>query len=730
MLGLLKVKASEYVIKRRIREITKNKFLLPLRKSEIAGLELVGISRGPKRMMPSRPGADSAALIELDEVLEGVCKGLVAGAKKLTHVPHCLELRGSWAQLSVGFVKWWVDERLAKLVGLSGAPSEERSVALQGILNEFDCRFASLLCEYEAQCGALITEPQITVALASSLSKNSALPSWWPNKCRLLGIGISYLTVAAAREACNLILDPSECEFAELPGYGGRVFQMKKPWRWALMGPVTEQGICGKSGVEVNEAQLAVVQGQIEDKLCTDRADDLNCVPRAAESSQYPHMIVEVSDVLIGHMIMMMNIDGAPCEAAATVSTALSRQTEIKAIRTTIVPRLGIDCGGVLSLSDTDVSGACAENSNQSRGQSLASSMQAHPPTDACISAVAALVQQFRPENTYIVSKCGTSTQQGTFVWLTVNHFFERTGFLRSNVYFCKNRSGIDADDHQVTYEPLATPSPKLLKELSTATGCNESDLTAMFAPVTAKVAYAANPNTRDRACGKGVICRDLKLTHFIDDRAECLHSVFFEGHLQCCDADPSKAASTGCMIHFGSDVFHTKIHREANKDTDLQKLLLLKAPPKATPVQAPAELPDEVWFQFSEVQQAQWSQRNVLRAEKPAVTVTKGAKRGKPDAQQIEMLKEHKRKEKQFENSLGAATVSLFKRFETATKRACLKANAAAKPTLTPKPAKQRGRNWTIPDAAEFWNARFQVDHIAPDWDSVLVILGTTSRV
>ena len=727
MLGLLKVKASEYVIKRRIREITKNKFLLPLRKSEIAGLELVGISRGPKRMMPSTPGADSAALIQLDEVLEGVYKGLVAGAKKLTHVPHCLELRGSWAQLSVGFVKWWVDERLARLVGLSGAPSEERSVALQGILNEFDCRFASLLCEYEAQYGALITEPQITVALASSLAKNTALPSWWPNKCRELGIGITYLVVAAAREACNLILDPSECEFSELSGYGGRVFQMKKPWRWALMGPVTEQGICGESGVEVNEAQLAEVQGKIEDKLCTDRADDLNCVPRAAESSQYPHMIVEVSDVLIGHMIMMMNTDGA-----TEVSTALSQQTEITAIPTAVVPRLGIDCGGVLSLSDTDVSGACAENGKQSRGQSLAISMQAHRPTDVCISAVAALVQQFGPENTYIVSKCGTSTQQGTVVWLNVNQFFERTGFLRSNVYFCTNRSGIDADDHQVTYEPLATPSPKLLKDLSTATGCSETDITAMFAPVTTKVAYAANPNTRDRACGKGVICRDLKLTHFIDDRAECLHSVFFEGHLQCCDADPSKAASTGCMIHFGSDAFHTKIHREANKDADLQKLLQLKAPPKVTPVQAPAELPEEVWAQFSEVQQAQWSQRNALRAEKPAVTVPKGAKRAKPDAQQIEMLKEHKQKERQFENSLGAATVSLFKRFETATKRARLKAYTAAKPTqlLTPKHAKQRGRNWTIPDAAEFWNARFQVDHVAPDWDSVLVILGTTSRV
>lgn len=128
----------------------------------------------------------------------------------------------------------------------------------------------------------------------------------------------------------------------------------------------------------------------------------------------------------------------------------------------------------MLSVSDTDEG---TEHANTS----LAISMQAVPPSDVCISAVARLVELFGPENTFIVSKCGTKTQQATIVWLTVNRFFERTRLSPSHVYFCKNRSGIDSDDFRVVYELLPPPTPQLLQELSAATCRAEEEVSAMF---------------------------------------------------------------------------------------------------------------------------------------------------------------------------------------------------------------------------------------------------------
>ena len=190
--------------------------------------------------------------------------------------------------------------------------------------------------------------------------------------------------------------------------------------------------------------------------------------------------------------------------------------------------RLGIDVGGVLAQSDTDVAG------RGGGGRGLTVDMQYRPPTADCIAIVSALVRLFGPERTFIVSKCGEHMQRATVVWLRHFGFFAKTGVLTSHVAFCANRSGIEGEGLELSWRPLAAPDQNRLDELCAATGRAAEEVRGWFCDDMAQVASAAVPleDMQTSNCGKGVVARDLRLTHFIDDRTECLHSVFFEGFL------------------------------------------------------------------------------------------------------------------------------------------------------------------------------------------------------
>jgi hypothetical protein len=191
--------------------------------------------------------------------------------------------------------------------------------------------------------------------------------------------------------------------------------------------------------------------------------------------------------------------------------------------------RLGIDVGGVLSQSDTDDVG---ERTGSGRG--LPFDMQSRPPTSDCIAVVSALVHLFGAEHTFIVSKCGDTMRRATVVWLRHFDFLAKTGILPSHVTFCTNRSGIEGEGLELSWSPLAAPEERALEELCEATGRAADEVRGWFGDGMARVASAAVPleGMQTANCGKGVVARDLRLTHFIDDRAECLHSVFFEGFL------------------------------------------------------------------------------------------------------------------------------------------------------------------------------------------------------
>ena len=96
-------------------------------------------------------------------------------------------------------------------------------------------------------------------------------------------------------------------------------------------------------------------------------------------------------------------------------------------------------------------------------------------------------------------------------------------------------------------WAPLPPPPPDELGPLADAAGRPAVEVAGYFGQGHAGVATpaeldpAVKPGRDGPGCGKGVVAAELQLTHFIDDRGECLHSVFFEGHL----VRPPRASSS-----------------------------------------------------------------------------------------------------------------------------------------------------------------------------------------
>ncbi|KAL3904257.1 MAG: hypothetical protein SGILL_010139, partial [Bacillariaceae sp.] len=186
------------------------------------------------------------------------------------------------------------------------------------------------------------------------------------------------------------------------------------------------------------------------------------------------------------------------------------------------VSRLAIDVGGVISVRvDTDHSSNLLETTAQK--------LEKITPSLECVEAVRRLVELFGAENTFILSKCSRPTQFATVAYLSRSieggpSFFDSTGILPHNVLFCTRRSGGGpGKDSEVKMENLVAE--------------------------TASDSYNASGVARTAVgdVGKGLIARYFQLTHFIDDREECLLSDMFEGHL----AQPNVKVD-GALIHFG----------------------------------------------------------------------------------------------------------------------------------------------------------------------------------
>ncbi len=194
--------------------------------------------------------------------------------------------------------------------------------------------------------------------------------------------------------------------------------------------------------------------------------------------------------------------------------------------------RLGIDVGGVISGVDTD-----GGDRRDGGGCGVAPLLD-----ENCIAPIAKLVRKFGPENTFILSKCGTEMQRKTVLMLDDGDFFGRTGLPRGNVYFCGARGGVTIGKDSVPYDAaMAQLRGAKLK----------------FRPLDdgeaggPQVGFVSVPGLEaGLAVGKGGVARALRLTHMIDDRQDCLASFYGEGFLG--PQKPQKPRVEGAVLQFG----------------------------------------------------------------------------------------------------------------------------------------------------------------------------------
>merc|ERR1719242_1529074 len=100
VIGLCKVKASSYVIRRRIRERCRIKLFRPLQSGNIEGLK------------SSRSKGNVEAKWTLSEAQSLTKAHLKKGMNQLGHVPNHQKMKGVWSQFAVGFVDWWIRNKL------------------------------------------------------------------------------------------------------------------------------------------------------------------------------------------------------------------------------------------------------------------------------------------------------------------------------------------------------------------------------------------------------------------------------------------------------------------------------------------------------------------------------------------------------------------------------------------------------------------------------------------
>ncbi len=114
-----------------------------------------------------------------------------------------------------------------------------------------------------------------------------------------------------------------------------------------------------------------------------------------------------------------------------------------------------------------DVGGVIIDRANDDTDTSFFSdNFLATTVTEGCFESVAHIVSALAPDDVFIVSKCGKRIQEKTLAWLAHHRFYERTGLKEAHVLFCLTR-------------PEKAP-----------------------------------------------ICRDLRITDFVDDRADVLHHI------------------------------------------------------------------------------------------------------------------------------------------------------------------------------------------------------------
>jgi len=316
VLGLVKVKTTEYVIKRRLRESVKGALMSPLDHSEIAGFP------GPKQKratnMLKREACTEREIkylqsigcseedMPMPQVERRTHDRLTKGMRALSHVPGCSDMHHRWAIFASGFVNWWLENRLRRFVGFPDDVDlpEDRVAGVAQIQKEFETRFASLVAEYEAECGLLETEHISTVAIG--LAKQTPLPAWWPegltpaastpeaHSAMFLQAGLEAFVCTALGTAFGVAFPVEAICLSFVEGHGGRCFKTKLSMR-------TLEEMATARGSKVIAGQLSA--DMVVANMTRGREDWFVLEKEEIQTSDscLMFLMITVSETLLGH---------------------------------------------------------------------------------------------------------------------------------------------------------------------------------------------------------------------------------------------------------------------------------------------------------------------------------------------------------------------------------------------------------------------------------------------
>ncbi len=128
VIGLCKVKASSYVVRRRIRERCRNRLFRPLANGQI------------KEYKSSKTKANSKSKWTLNEAKANTKDHLRKGINQLGFVPGHQKYKTQWTQFAIGFVDWWCKYKLG---------TKKNIAHVDAVLLQLDQRFASVLLQYK-----------------------------------------------------------------------------------------------------------------------------------------------------------------------------------------------------------------------------------------------------------------------------------------------------------------------------------------------------------------------------------------------------------------------------------------------------------------------------------------------------------------------------------------------------------------------------------------------------
>ena len=141
-IGLVKVKATDYVVRRRLRESLKSTLVSKLFKGEVEGFPK-HVSMSSKKKNSKKKKEDT-----LQDIVKKNEKMLPLKMARLTHVPNHKVESKAWGQYAVEFMHWWINTRIATYDEKMKKWKMHDDRKYQFAYHEWQQRYGSLLDEF------------------------------------------------------------------------------------------------------------------------------------------------------------------------------------------------------------------------------------------------------------------------------------------------------------------------------------------------------------------------------------------------------------------------------------------------------------------------------------------------------------------------------------------------------------------------------------------------------